>query len=49
MLNVVEHLNDNPRSIPGRELSKLIYGKDSPLAARSPTLDQARQGPLLIV
>ena len=29
-LNSIAHKNDNSSSIPGREVAKLIYGRDSP-------------------
>ncbi len=38
-LNSLAHKNDNASGIPGREVSKLIYGKDSPYA-REPTIAQ---------
>jgi len=38
-LNSLEHKNDNAATIPAREVSKLIYGKDSPYA-REPTVAQ---------
>ncbi len=38
-LNSLAHKNDNASGIPGREVSKLIYGKDSPYA-REPTINQ---------
>jgi zinc protease len=31
-LNYLEHKNDNPSAIPTRELSKIIYGRNSPYA-----------------
>ena len=41
VVNSLEHRNDNPASIPPRELAKLIYGRDS-VFARDPTPEQAR-------
>lgn len=41
ILNVLQHKDDDPKGIPRRELSKLIYGKDS-VFARSPTPDQVK-------
>jgi len=38
-LNSLEHKNDNAGGIPAREVSKLVYGKDSPYA-REPTIAQ---------
>lgn len=39
ILSALEHRNDNPSAIPGRELAKLIYGKGS-VFARDPTPEQ---------
>lgn len=39
IINFLEHQNDNPRSIPARELNRLIYGRDS-VFARQPTPQQ---------
>ena len=39
--NRLAHLDDNASGIPGRELSKLLYGRDS-VFARNPTPEQAR-------
>ena len=39
--NRLAHLDDNASGIPGRELSKLLYGRDS-VFARNPTPDQVR-------
>ncbi|GAB4817295.1 hypothetical protein N2152v2_004341 [Parachlorella kessleri] len=41
VFNYLEHQNDDPRSIPGRELAKLIYGKHS-VFARTPTPQQVQ-------
>ena len=38
-LNALEHRNDNPQSIPLREIEKVIYGKDSVYVAE-PTKQQ---------
>ncbi len=37
--NRLAHLDDNASGIPGRELGKLLYGRDS-VFARNPTPDQ---------
>lgn len=39
VLSALEHRNDNPSAIPGRELAKMIYGKGS-VFARDPTPEQ---------
>jgi zinc protease len=39
VLSALEHRNDNPSAIPGREVAKLIYGKGS-VFARDPTPEQ---------
>lgn len=36
VLNALSHMNDNAAAIPGRELAKQIYGRDS-VFARNPT------------
>jgi zinc protease len=38
-LNSIAHKDDNPSSIPAKQVAKLVYGADSPYA-REPTLDQ---------
>lgn len=43
VLSALEHRNDNPSAIPGRELAKMIYGKGS-VFARDPTPEQVRLG-----
>ncbi len=42
MLNLLEHMNDSAAQVPRRQLSKLLYGRDS-VYARSPTPDQVRR------
>ena len=39
MQNRLAHLDDNASGIPGRELGKLLYGRDS-VFARNPTPEQ---------
>ncbi len=39
VLNLIVHRNDNAAIIPGRELRKLVYGRDS-VFARSPSAAQ---------
>lgn len=39
VLNALEHRNDNPASIPARELAKMVYGPGS-VFARDPTPEQ---------
>ena len=41
MLNALSHMNDNAAAVPGRELAKQIYGRDS-VFARNPTPAQVR-------
>lgn len=41
VLNYIEHMNDSPRSIPPRELARLIYGPGS-VYARQPTAQQVQ-------
>jgi hypothetical protein len=36
VLNALSHMNDNAAAVPGRELAKQIYGRDS-VFARNPT------------
>ncbi len=44
--NRLAHLDDNASGIPGRELGKLLYGRDS-VFARNPTPDQVHFDPRL--
>lgn len=44
VLNALSHMNDNAAGVPGRELGKQIYGRDS-VFARNPT--PAQVGPSL--
>jgi hypothetical protein len=41
VLNALSHMNDNAAAVPGRELAKQIYGRDS-VFARNPTPAQVR-------
>ena len=41
VLNVVDHLWDNPAAIPKRQLGKLLYGADS-VFARTPRPEQVQ-------
>lgn len=48
VLSALEHRNDSAAAIPGRELSKLVYGRDS-VFAREPTPEQVRAAPRVCI
>ena len=41
VLNILEHMYDNPGAAPRRLLARLLYGRDS-VFARTPTPDQVK-------